>query len=74
MKDYRNIIKVINRTEGWEIRNGKGGHKKVMRNGKFTGVSLPASGSDRRNLINDTKALMRAGLPLGDGERARREA
>lgn len=74
MKDYRSILKAIRRTEGWETRYGKGGHVKVYRNGKFTGVSIPASGSSQRNLANDSAALKRAGLPLGDDARARRGA
>jgi hypothetical protein len=62
MKDYRNLLKAINKAEGWEIRFGKGGHRKVYAGGKFTGVSIPASGSDVRGVKNDTAALRRAGL------------
>lgn len=74
MKDYKNIVKTINNTLGWELRNGRGGHQKVFRNGNFTGVSLPASGSSKRNIRNDTAALRRAGLPLGNGGRGAKAA
>lgn len=63
-KDYKHIAKAIRKTEGFEIRMGKGGHSKVYVNGKFTGVSIPASGSDVRGVKNDTAALRRWGLSV----------
>ena len=63
-KDYRNIERTISREPGWELRTGKGGHKKIFRNGIFTGISIPNSGSAQRNIRNDLAALKREGLPV----------
>lgn len=64
MKDYRKLLKAINKAEGFHVEFGRGGHRKVYRDGKFTGVSIPASGSDVRGVKNDTAALRRCGLPV----------
>jgi hypothetical protein len=63
-KDYRKIQKAINREPGWETRTGKGGHAKIFRNGVFTGISIPNSGSAQRNIRNDLAALKREGLSV----------
>lgn len=63
-KDYHNIQKAISRAPGWDLRTGKGGHQKIFHNGIFTGISLPNSGSAKRNIHNDMAALKRKGLPV----------
>lgn len=63
-KDYRNIRKAVGRTAGWEIKTGKGGHQKLFRDGHFTGISIPNSGSAQRNIRNDLAALRREGLAV----------
>lgn len=63
-KDYRNIQKAIAREPGWGLKTGKGGHQKIFRNGHFTGISIPNSGSAQRNIRNDLAALRREGLAV----------
>lgn len=63
-KDYRKIRSVVNKTPGWKLEQVKsgGGHVKVRSPQGRIVISIPCSGSDRRNLANDIHDLRRAGL------------